>query len=440
MTAAVATPPGITVDSLSEALRGFYVPRFEILVEGAGLPDDVMRDVIELTYEDDVDNMDSFQITVSNWDEVAKKYKYIGAEAESDLNTNGCEGGATGSGGSGAAGSDSAQRAQLFEPCSKQVRIRMGYADDLKTMITGFFTTMEPSFTPGGASTLSVRGINVLQRLRTKKYDDFFENLKPSEIAELVGQRRDERLNALRLPVEILTDTDVTHNERAIEQHWQRTEYSIDFLWKLARRVGYVLTLMEAEEAGGSPRIRFAPSDHGQSLGEAVYTLKLGQSLIEFRPRITTANQFRSVTVNGWNRRTQARIHETVSFEDREMQQLINSDLRYLLCMCDAREELVVDEPVWNENQARERARALLLDQHKQMVKISGTTVGLPLLKAGTKVRIDQAGARLNGDYFITKTQHIFNDSGYITKFDGRREHVPAAGATSSSLPSGGAR
>jgi phage protein D len=228
--------------------------------------------------------------------------------------------------------------------------------------------------------------------------------------------------------VQIITDPDVMQNEKALEQLWQRSEYSIDFLWKLARRAGYVLTLLEAQEAGGSPRIRFAPSDHGQSLGTAVYELRLGQSLIDFRPRITTANQFKSVTVNGWNRRTQERISETISFDDSEMQDL-NGDLRYLLCMCDAREELVVDEPVWTENEAKARAKALLLDQSKQMVKASGTTVGLPLLRAGTKVRIEQAGARLNGEYFVTKTQHIFNDSGYITKFDARREHVPTQGA-----------
>jgi len=421
MTADVSTSPSVTLDSLSESLRGFYVPQFQILVEGAGLPDDVMRDVIELTYEDDVDKMDSFQITVSNWDEAAKKYKYIGAEDTASVGA--------GANAPGQAGSQEALRYQLFEPCSKEVRIKMGYLGDLKTMMTGYFTTMEPSFTPNAPATLNVRGMNVLQRLRTKKYDDFFENKKPSEIARLVGQRRDERRNALRLPIRIVIDEEALGNERALAQIAQRNEYSIDFLWKLSRREGYVVTMQEAQSEGGDPHIRFAPSDAGDSLNNAVYELKLGQSLIDFRPRITTANQFRSVTVNSWNRNTQRRISETVSFEDREMQNL-NADLRYMLCMCDAREELVVDEPQWDSNQAKARARALLLDQQKQMVTVSATTIGLPLLKAGTRVRISQVGARLSGEYFVTKTQHIFNDSGYITKFDARRETVPNPGDT----------
>lgn len=407
-----------TLDALSETLRGFYVPQFEIKVEGAGLPDDVMRDVIELTYEDDLDRMDSFQITVSNWDEVNKKFKYIGSED------------ATGQGGAANGpedGSGAANRYQLFEPCSKKVIIKMGYLGDLKIMMTGFFTTMEPTFSPGAAATLNVRGINVLQRLRTKKYNDFFQNSKPSEIARLVGERRDEDLNALRLPVIIVTDPEALNNERAVSHIAQRNEYSIDFLWKLARRHGYVITMLEQEEDDAAPRIRFGPSERGQSLTESAYELKLGQSLIDFKPRITTANQFKSVTVNGWDRSRQEMVTGRADFDDREMQEL-NADLRYLMCMCDAREELVVDMPVFDENQARDRARSLLLDQQKQMVTASGTTIGLPLLKAGGKVRISEVGARLSGEYFVTKTQHIFNDNGYITKFVARRETVPAEG------------
>jgi uncharacterized protein len=414
MTAATESLAGITLDSLSESLCGFYVPEFSILIEGAGLPDDVLRDVIEVTYEDDLERMDNFQITVSNWDDETGKYKYIGSEesiAASD-------------------GSEASNRQAMFEPCSKQVTVKMGYSGDLKTMIKGYFTTMEPSFSASAPATLNVRGINVLQRLRTKQYSDFFTTLKPSTIATEVGARRDPDLNALRLPIEIRTNPQSIAAERSIDFLAQKNEYSIDFLWKLSRREGYVLSYFE-QDGAQPPYLYFGPSAVGDALTDSIYELKLGQSLIDFKPRITTANQFRKVTVNGWNRQTQRTISESVSFDDPEMQNL-NADLRYMLCMCDAREELVVDEPVFNEREAHDRATALLLDQHKQMVTVSGTTIGLPLLKSGRKVRISNVGARLNGDYFITKTQHIFNSSGYITKFDGRREHIPESGASAS--------
>ena len=58
----------------------------------------------------------------------------------------------------------------------------------------------------------------------------------------------------------------------------------------------------------------------------------------------------------------------------------------------------------------------------KQMVTVNGTTVGLPDLRAGSKLQIDGVGARLGGQYFVTETTHGFSDSGYTTRFKARRE------------------
>jgi len=60
----------------------------------------------------------------------------------------------------------------------------------------------------------------------------------------------------------------------------------------------------------------------------------------------------------------------------------------------------VVDEPVFTPAQARERATAILLDRHKEMVKASVTCVGLPDLRAGQRVRIEGVGARFSGGWW----------------------------------------
>jgi len=51
--------------------------------------------------------------------------------------------------------------------------------------------------------------------------------------------------------------------------------------------------------------------------------------------------------------------------------------------------------------------------------------------QAGQKVQIDGVGRRFNGVYFITKTTHTINDSGYITKFTAHREQPLARDAGS---------
>jgi phage protein D len=126
------------------------------------------------------------------------------------------------------------------------------------------------------------------------------------------------------------------------------------------------------------------------------------------------------VTVNGWDRGKKKAITGKASLDDKELN--INTDLHDLLKVCDPREELVVDKPVQSEKEAKQVAQAILKDRHKEMVKASGATVGLPDLRAGRKMQIEGLGARFNGIYFITDTTHTLNDSGYVTRFNARRE------------------
>jgi phage protein D len=64
----------------------------------------------------------------------------------------------------------------------------------------------------------------------------------------------------------------------------------------------------------------------------------------------------------------------------------------------------------------------ILADQFRQMVKASGATVGLPDLRAGSKLHVKKLGARFDGEYFVTGTTHTIGDSGYRTTFNARRE------------------
>src|SRR5260221_6810246 len=123
---------------IESMLQGdFYVPRFEARIDGVGLPDGVLRDVTQVTYKDNIKEIDSVELTVNNWDPLNRRFKYIGSETPET--------------------SDSPLY-HIFEPCNKEVQVRMGYMGffDLTVMLTGTFTTMEPNFPSGGASTLNV--------------------------------------------------------------------------------------------------------------------------------------------------------------------------------------------------------------------------------------------------------------------------------------------
>lgn len=395
-------------ESRREAVASFRVPSFEVKIEGVGLPRDVLRDVTQLTYHDNIKELDGFELTVNNWDPAANAFKYVGSETPEQLRGD----------------SPESRRFRLFEPCGKQAIVRMGYADDMRVMLTGSFTTMEPNFPSGGASTLTVRGLNVLHQLRRKQYTYAWSSRRDSEIARNIATLTDPDSHKKRFPIPIVIDTNAQHGEPILPYVAEENQYDIDFLLARARQRGYVVFIQERDPnvRGSERRLYFGPSQAGQipGLRDVTFELEWGRSLIDFKPTLTTANQVRSVTVNGWNRQTKQPIRETVNLDDPKLTR--NRDLFDLLQRCDPREEIVVNEPVFTNAQARARATALLMDRQKEMVKASVTTVGLPDLRAGQRVRIVGLGSRFSGTYFVTDTTHTMGDSGYTTRFNARRE------------------
>src|SRR5215510_8581960 len=93
----------------SSRQHGFYVPQFEVKIEGVGLPRDILRDVVQVTYKDNIKEIDSFELTVNNWDSHSRSFKYIGSETRKDLEQNSSEG----------------KRFRIFEP-GRKTEVRMG--------------------------------------------------------------------------------------------------------------------------------------------------------------------------------------------------------------------------------------------------------------------------------------------------------------------------
>jgi phage protein D len=264
---------------------------------------------------------------------------------------------------------------------------------------------------------LTVRGLNVLHQLRRKKFSTAWQQQKPSFIARNLATLVDG--GKPRFPCKIEVDSSTEQGEAPIPYVAQTDQTDIDFLLNLARQHGYELFVQEFGEQGRPKALFFGP---GQRARAAVnYRLDWGRTLVELKPSLTTAGQFKSVTVRGWDRRAQKPIKERVAFDDPEVKRM-NADMREMIVECDPREDQVVDLPVFSRADARRRAIGLMLDNKARMVKATGTTVGLPELRAGTKVDIQGVGARLSGEYLVTKTTHSIGESGYVTKFECRRE------------------
>jgi phage protein D len=89
---------------------------------------------------------------------------------------------------------------------------------------------------------------------------------------------------------------------------------------------------------------------------------------------------------------------------------------------------------VSTQQEADRLARDLLRRRLKEMLQATGTTVGLPDLRAGRKLGIAgfaQRTARdtptglpnvIEGEYYVTESTHTIGASGYRTEFSARRE------------------
>jgi Bacteriophage probable baseplate hub protein len=356
MTQAVPIYPG----------QDFYVPAFEVNPPKRRLPRDVLHDVVSVTYTDDITTIDSFELTVNNWDAATRDFKY----------SNG----------------------STFLP-GQRLELWLGYrgTDRLRLMMTGEITSLRPNFPSSGQPTLVVSALNVLHRFRGKQRTRAYLNLTDSQVAQQI---------AGLLHVDIHTQP---LNERPYPYLIQDNQYDIIFLTERARRIGYELWV--EEPATGKPVLHFEPSEN---LKRITYRLSWGKSMVEFQPTLTTARQVSRVTVRAWDRRQKKVITGTATRpgggQDADVDQAF------------AEREEITSVVVADQAEADRIARDRLRDITHEMVKGTGSTVGLPDLRAGRRVSIDGLGSRFDGDYFVTGTKHTFDDSGYVTSFDCRRD------------------
>jgi phage protein D len=351
---------------------GFYVPAFEIYVGQKKLKGELRRDIMTVSYTDSIEAIDSFSLTVSNWDAENRAFKYLNFESN-PFNV------------------------------GEEIEVWMGYHGQiLKKMLNGEITTMEPNFPQSGNPTLNVRGLNVLHRLRKKQETRFYKNKTDGEIAKKIAKR-------LGLEEGNIKDPGERHNFLA-----QKNRYDIVFLLERARRIGYEVTVEDK-------KLNFQPST---DITRKQYVLEWGKSLIDFRPTLTTAKQVAEVKVKGWSPQQKKTITATAKRKDLDTKGLGSKKKNKLVEKAfDQCIEIIVDQPISNKKEAKRLAKEKLEQIAKELIKGQGSTVGLPDLRAGSVVEIKfPKDDFFTGTYYVIGTTHTIGDSGYTTKFNVRRE------------------
>lgn len=356
----------------------FYVPRFEVIIDGKPLTNTV-RDIVQVSYKDSIEDIDSFELTVNNWDDAQRKFKYHDRD--------------------------------LFNP-GHAVELKMGYLGSggagMRTMIRGTITGLKPSFPAGGQPTLAVSGLNVLHTLRKEQKSDKYEKEKITDIAKKI---------CTRLQIGFV-DSGVPVVETPHPHLIQDNQYDILFLLALAREAGYELVVTEDK---GKTAIMFGPPSPA---AKVAYRLSYGRTLTEFQPTLSVANQVSDVEVRGWDPVKGEAILVKVGQEQLDKKGIQGKLKKGTKNPVNDRKEVIGNRPVRDAQAARELARGVLTRINSEVVKASGSVVGLPELRSGSSLHIDGLGLRFNGRYFVTSTTHAIGSGGYTTQFECRLEEL----------------
>lgn len=395
--------------------ESFYAPAFLLEVErgtaassnGKPLPPAIVRDVMEIKYEDALDRVDGFTITVNNWDAEQRRPTYF-CRREGEA--------------------PSPQEGEVFEP-GRRLRLFMGYQGALRLMMTGYVTSVDVQFPETGPSRLTVSGLNVLDQLRLKEFswswpEDGAASVTDSAIARSLARPADDAAGkpGLGIPVEI--DAAAAAREADLTHVFMNNQHPIDFLLQRARLRGYEVLLGQREVVKQAQKqleqyIYFGPTS---SVRQVTYKLEWGKSLASFHPIYGGAGQLLAVTVCGWDRKAKKRIEVRKTVDDLEKKPKPEA-LAFVRAL--KRERVITDSPVNTVAEAERLALATLEANGQQLIECNGSTVGLPDLRSGRMIEIAGTGRLFDLRYVVTSTTHVLNDSGYRTNFTARWQPGP---------------
>lgn len=382
--------------------RAFLTPAFRIELNGQDTGREVISDVLEVSFTDDLANIDSFEFVLHDWDPVASRTRYSSPwGADGKLYTL-YEGG---------------PEVPDFEPGAK-VALYLGYLEDgdLPLIMVGEVVSLAPSFPASGAPTCRVRALNAflrkLQKIRVEKnYDGTLK-----DIVNTICDENDITVRWAKIEKE---------DEGEVEENVEVEGVLYD---EIAARAGsYGLSIMteSAKEKGKDPVLYLAKPS--QSNDGPVADFVWGRTLISFTPALSVANQVSAVVCRGGDPNAsgvEQNIEVVKTWDDVGLSPsaLGPAGVADTETALSGIREVIKPDGVETEEDAERAALARLRELAATMITGSGSAIGLPTLRAGKIITMAGMGARFDGVYRLTQTIHAIGGSGYTTTFQCRKE------------------
>jgi phage protein D len=359
---------------MASPLPSYYVPDFDLSINGMSIPADFRASITGLSFEEALEGADRVELHF--------------ADPGSRL---------------------------LDSPLLQLgaiLGLGIGYQPNgIRPMFLGDITGVEPSFPSGGMPSLSVSAHDFMHRLHEgTKQRGFPYYLIDSVIAAIVAA--ENGLVAVPDPLAAGASGLGIFAERPRFQHKQ-SDY--DFLRQIANEYGFDMWL-------DGPFLNFKLLV--RDLPRPDVELKWGSSLIEFSPRVTSIGQVAAVDIQVWVESLKTALSVHIGWDGERLTTRISPAVlgeetspTAVLHLPDVPHDTPVDAIKWAMGEMRRRVNGRL--------KGHGSAVGDPRLRAGANVALSGLGPRFSGTNFrITGCSHRLDSSGYRTTFEVRQELI----------------
>ena len=272
------------------------------------------------------------------------------------------------------------------------LEVKLGSTSDrtTKSIFKGEIVTIEPAFQAGSAS-MVVRAYDKSHRMMRSRKQRTFMDVTVSDIVKKVCSE-----NGLSAQVESSGDK--------LDIVVQNSETDWDFIWRLAQRIGFELTVDDTKAVFEKPSTRSEPVE-----------LTYPEDLHGFRPRITAVQQVQTVNVRGYDSNSKRVV---VGTESAPMQiteaGITRGQVR------DKFPGAVIEiggQSFSSQGEAVAMAKATLNQLANAYLAAEGECDGNPLIKAGTRLKIKGVGQKYSGTYRVAKAVHSLTAGGYVTQF-----------------------
>ncbi len=271
-----------------------------------------------------------------------------------------------------------------------------------KPLIEAEVTSIEADYTPSGSLAV-VRGYDLLHRFQRGRQTQTYLQMKHSDIARKIAQR---------LGVEV---GEVTEGEHVEDYVAQTNETDWAFLQRRARETGYQMTVEDGKFSyTKAPQAADAPAE-GDLQSTDPLQLVVGQDLLEFHPRLSSAEQVGDVQVRGWDMASkQAVVGRAQAAAGSASLQDSPSSLAQIFGNPTFTS---VDRPLSDQSSVDATAKAIADRIGSAFAEAVGVARGNPALAAGVAVSVGGVAPEFAGRYVITSSRHVFGRDGYRTRF-----------------------